>query len=302
MTQASSTLAPKLQGDFNATPSRNAFPNSASEAAFDAPPAPRASGDGRSGEAALRLDIRTYLDREQGHFRLYMRDYGDGLAEIGWSFVSNRKTNKASKGASENSDDHKDRAARRARSRLRQLTLAAGCDHLVTLTYRKNVTDYSQSSNDLSRFIRKVRRRFPDWVFVAVPEKQKRGAWHWHLAVIGRQDVGFLREAWRSVVGEGNIDVKPPPKKGRKHRRMGIVAYLSKYLAKTFSEECRELNVHRYRSSQGIRIPIQPVAVPAEARANISAYAIEQLRQLTGDVSFVWVDESGMAGWACCWE
>lgn len=302
MTQASSPFVPTLQGDFNAAQSLTTPTYSASEAVFDTPPVPCASGGGWGGEAASRLDIRTYLDREQGHFRVYMRDYGDGLAEIGWSFVSNKKTTKAGKGKSEDQDDHKDRAARRARSRLRQLILSAGCDHLLTLTYRQNVTDYAQSSDDLSRFIRKVRRRFPDWVFVAVPEKQKRGAWHWHLAVIGRQDVTFLREAWRSVIGEGNIDVKPPTKKGRKHRRMGIVAYLSKYLTKTFSEEYRELNVHRYRSSQGISIPIQPIAVPQEARANISAYAIEQLRQRTGDVSFVWVDESGMAGWACCWE
>ncbi len=73
----------------------------------------------------------------------------------------------------------------------------------LTLTYRENVTDYKQTCSDLSRFVRKVKRELPGWVYVAIPEKQKRGAWHWHMAVIGRQDVNLLRECWRAVVGEG---------------------------------------------------------------------------------------------------
>ncbi len=37
--------------------------------------------------------------------------------------------------------------------------------------------------------------------------------WHWHMAVIGRQDVDLLRACWRDVVVDGNIDAKAP-----KHR------------------------------------------------------------------------------------
>jgi hypothetical protein len=61
--------------------------------------------------------------------------------------------------------------ARRARSRLRQLILASGCDHLLTLTYRENITDYRQACLDLSRFVRKVKRVQPGFLYVGVPEK-----------------------------------------------------------------------------------------------------------------------------------
>ncbi|TBR08425.1 MAG: hypothetical protein EPO47_08625 [Rugosibacter sp.] len=265
-----------------------------------APPAPRAQrGAGRGGAAAYRLDKRTYLDKEQGRYKIILRDYGGGLCEVGWSFVPNLLPTKAGRGNSEQRQQHEDRAVRRARSRLRQLILSAQADHLLTLTYRENVTDYKQASNDLSAFIRLVRTYLPKWVFITVPERQKRGAWHWHLAVVGRQDVDLLRRCWRHVVDEGNIDVQKP-RRG-KNRRLGIVAYLSKYLAKGFAENDRELNGHRYRASLGIQVPGELVEIPEHLRGEVSAYVLAQLRERAGHVGFVWVDTHIMAGWACSW-
>ena len=266
-----------------------------------APPARGAQRPaGRGGEAALRLDKRTYLDREQARYSVTLRDYGGGLCEIGWSFIPLRPPFKsAGRGISDQRELNEMRAGRRARSRLRQLILSANADHLLTLTYRENVTDFKQSCKDLSRFIRAVRTHLPGWVFVAVPEKQKRGAWHWHLAVVGRQDVVLLRKLWLRVVGEGNIDVEPP-KRGV-NRRLAIVKYLGKYLAKGFEEGHRELNGHRYRASHGIQIPAESIAVPAHLRETVSAYLIDQLRQRAGSVGFVWVDPLHSAGWACSW-
>lgn len=265
-----------------------------------APPAPRAKrGDGRGGAAVPRLDKRTYLDKEQGRYRVILRDYGGGLCEVGWSFIPNLLPFKASRGESEQRVQHEDRAVRRARSRLRQLILSAQADHLLTLTYRENVTDYKQASNDLSAFIRLVRTYLPKWVFITVPERQKRGAWHWHLAVVGRQDVDLLRRCWRHVVGEGNIDVQKP--KRRKNRRLGIVAYLSKYLAKGFAENDRELNGHRYRASLGIQVPGELVEIPEHLRGEVSAYVLARLQERAGSVGFVWADPLLMAGWACSW-
>jgi len=273
-------------------------PDSAGEC--NASPAPRAKrGDGRGGAAVPRLDKRTYLDKEQGRYKVILRDYGGGLCEIGWSFVPNLLPNKAGRGNSEQREQHEDRAVRRARSRLRQLILSAQADHLLTLTYRENVTEYKQTSNDLSAFIRLVRTHLPKWVFITVPERQKRGAWHWHLAVVGRQDVDLLRRCWRHVVGEGNIDVQKP-KRG-KNRRLGIVAYLSKYLSKGFAENDRELNGHRYRASLGIQVPGELVEIPEHLRGEVSAYVLAQLQERAGSVGFVWVDPPLMAGWACSW-
>jgi hypothetical protein len=267
-----------------------------------APPARRApcAPDGPGGAAAHRLDKRTYLDKEQGRYSVTLRDYGGGLCEVGWSFIPTRPPfRSAGRGVSDQIELNQMRAVRRARSRLRQLILSAQADHLLTLTYRENVTDFKQACKDLSRFIRAVRTHLPGWVFIAVPEKQKRGAWHWHLAVVGRQDVVLLRKLWLRVVGEGNIDLEPP-KRGV-NRRLSIVKYLGKYLAKGFDEGHRELNGHRYRASLGIEVPGELVQIPKHLRGDVSAYVLALLRQRAGNVGHVWVDPLLMAGWACSW-
>ena len=87
-------------------------------------PDPRAKrGDGGGGDAATRLDKRIYFDREQGRWRIVLRDYGNGLCEVGWSFVATTVIGKAGRGESVERDVHEMRAIRHARSRLRQLVL-----------------------------------------------------------------------------------------------------------------------------------------------------------------------------------
>jgi hypothetical protein len=252
------------------------------------------------GAAAARLDKRTYLDKEQGRFSVILRDYGGGLCEVGWSFVPNLPRPRSGRGESDQREAHEDRAIRRARSRLRQLILGAQADHLLTLTYRENVTDFRQACADLSRFVRAVRTYIPGFVYIAVPERQTRGAWHWHLAVVGRQDVDLLRRSWRHVVGEGNIDVQKP-KRGE-NRRLAIVKYLGKYLAKGFAEGNRELNRHRFRASRGIEVPGESITIPEHLRGQVSAYVVGQLEKRAGSVGFVWIDQCDMAGWACSWR
>jgi len=265
----------------------------------DAPPARSASEDGRGGAAALRLEKRIHLDN--GRYRINLRNYGNGLAEIGWSFAANLRPGKVGRGLSEDREEHENRAVRHARSRVRHLILAARADHLLTLTYRDNVTDFDRACADLSKFVRIVKAKRPGWVYIAVPEQQKRGAWHWHLAVRGRQDVTLLRSIWRHIVGEGNIDVNPPRGVG-KQRTLALVKYLGKYLAKGFAEGNRALNGRRFRASLRIRIPCDSFTLPAAERANVSGYALARLQEAAGAVGFVWKSEDRLAGWACSWK
>jgi hypothetical protein len=200
---------------------------------FTAGEAPLRRASDAATRAAVRLDKRTHLD--EGHYRVVLRHYGDGLAEIGWSFVPASAIAKAAPGKSRAAFENRDRASRRARSRLRQFILASRADHLLTLTYRGNVVDLHKACGDLGKFVRIVKRRKPDWIYIAVVEQQARGAWHWHLAVRGRQDVQLLRASWRHVVGDGNIDVAAPRGNGQS-RTLALVRYLGKYLRKRFSE------------------------------------------------------------------
>jgi hypothetical protein len=263
-----------------------------------APPRGAAAG-GRVGGRVLRLDKRTHLD--EARYRIVQRNYGEGLVEIGWSFIPALMPSKAGRGSSEQRAANEDRAVRRARSRLRQLILSINADHLLTLTYRENVTDFERGCDDLSKFVRLVKGKMPRWAYVAVAERQQRGAWHWHLGVCGRQDVDLLRACWRHVVDEGNIDVKPP--KGTiKHRRLALVKYLGKYLAKGFKEGDRELNARRFRASRGIEVPAEFLQLPKDFYGRVRVFVEGQLIASAGQVGYVWEAEDKPAGWACSWR
>ena len=256
---------------------------------------------GAPAKAALRLDNRTYLDKERGRFKANLYNYGDGLAEAGWAFVPYRSPFKGNaRGESDHREQNEDRAIRRARSTMRKKVLTYGLDHLLTLTYRDNVTDFEQTNADLSRFMRLLKQHRPQLHYLAVPERQKRGAWHWHLAVKGRQDVDLLRILWRQVVGEGNIDVQQP--KGNLNRRLALVKYLSKYLSKGFKDGLRELNGHRFRSAIGMTVEASPIPIPPEARNTVANYVLQQLNACAGSVGHVWEYDSGGSGWATSWK
>ncbi len=256
--------------------------------------------DGAGGVDAPRLEKRTYLN--QPHYRINLTDYGNGLAEIGWSFVPVIRPMPVGKGKSDFRELNEQRAVRRARSRLRKLLLAAKADHLLTLTYRINQTDFAQASADLTRFIRLVREKQQTFVFVAVAERQKRGAWHWHLAVPGRQDVQLLRACWRKVIGEGNIDVSAP-RGNPMQRQLKLVAYLGKYLAKGFDDKVdRQLNARRFRSSLGIEVPFEHIELAEEYKTDVVQFIFGYLQQTAGNVGFVWRSKDDRAGWACSWN
>ena len=222
------------------------------------------------------------------------------MGEIGWSFIHSYQPNKAARGFSENKKLNQDRSVRRAKSRMRKLILSTNADHLLTLTYRNNIIDFDQAYRDLTKFIRLVRKELPVWTYIAVAEKQKRGAWHWHLAVSGRQDVNYLRKAWLKVVMDGNIDINPPKGKA-KHRQLLLVNYLSKYLAKTFAEGEHQLNARRYRVSRGIEVPSKSIKLP-DNETNAIQFALDTLQSKIGSVGHVWIAGDLAAGWACSWK
>lgn len=145
---------------------------------------------------------------------------------------------------------NRERAARRARTEVRRLCKAMKADTLLTLTYQANETDLDRCKADLKEFVRRVRRVLPDFMAIAGFERQKRGAWHVHMAtaripavlrpVNGSGDFrsfNVLRSIWRSVTRErgGNVDLSRRKRHSRK-TPAEIAAYISKYIAKEFLE------------------------------------------------------------------
>lgn len=140
-------------------------------------------------------------------------------------------------------------ASNRAKTRVRKLCKAMGADTLLTLTYKANQEDLALCKAHLKEFVRRVRRLIPDFRAVAGFEKQKRGAWHVHLATVtlpssltAKNGVkvkswNVLRAVWRSVTKEcgGNVDISAK-KRNSQRTAARIASYISKYITKAFEE------------------------------------------------------------------
>lgn len=158
------------------------------------------------------------------------------------------------------------RAARRAKTRVRRTIKVLGLDALLTLTYHANQQDLALCKRHMKEFVRRMRRALPGWVYVAAFEKQKRGAWHVHMAThalpahmaarngVKVKSFNVVRAIWRSVVGElgGNID-QARRKRWSSQSTGKLAAYLSKYMLKAFEDGDDWSN--RYSGSQGVEIP-----------------------------------------------
>lgn len=161
---------------------------------------------------------------------------------------------------------NKERAAKRAKTRVRQLCKAANADTLMTLTYKANQTDLELCKRHLKEFARRVRRVIPDFVAIAAFEPQTRGAWHVHMAcrrvatvLTNKQGVrmksfDLLRSIWRSVTKEhgGNVDLSR--RKSTSQRSPArIAAYISKYITKAFEDGAKFSN--RWTRFGDVQIP-----------------------------------------------
>lgn len=211
------------------------------------------------------------------------------------------------------------RAVRRAKQSIRWLCKVLDADRLFTLTYRENQTDREQARADFTKFLRLVRSGWrgqvgvPNWQYVAVLEKQDRGAFHIHCAVKGWQRIKFLRMAWFKALGgdgyetgentPGNVDVTNPDKSrwghtGREWKVNKLAGYLTKYLAKTFDEADSEKK--RYWHTRDIKHPEKQrfwVAGATMPEAIKSAFAMLQLHVGVSVDCSMWVSTSNDVFW-----
>ena len=155
-----------------------------------------------------------------------------------------------------------DRAVRRARGAIRDCCLGIGVNRIMTLTFRDNVTDYEDAVLAWGRFASWFLETFGHSM-IAVPERQSRGAWHFHCGIrrLPKFSKAQLREMDR-VWARGKVHVTSPWKI-RRSAQMGEAApsdvgggshaaanYFGKYLSKEFSllDFLANPGRHRYRS------------------------------------------------------
>jgi len=196
-------------------------------------------------------------------FHISLRQYPTGDVEATAIKMHYYDTLKRRGGAKRKNSEKKEmnestlkKSQQRAKAQVRRKILSMQADRLLTLTFRENVTDIDEAWKILKYFIKLMRWRFKDFQYVVVPEYQKRGAVHFHLAVRGYYHANTVRRLWHRAAGEhgGNVDITSPRKYISKNswnpRRIG--AYLSKYMNK---EETVDFNKKRYTSGGKVKIP-----------------------------------------------
>ncbi len=273
------------------TEAKDALASSAAPEPIHGKASPRASTSvvntesGRStapaGGSTPRLVFRTLDDvlssplvwrkrPESPHHEIALRDFGDGVCEL-TAFRSDymrprhrggKKVDRVRRKREEMSEADLSRSNARSKRNMRHRVLMMRADRLLTLSYRENKTDLKSCWGDFARFLRAVLHMWPDFLYVAVPERQGRGAVHFHLAIRGFRDVDKLRYLWRRVLcgdgdasGEnspGNIDITSP-RRGGQWQRAKLSRYLSKYMGKDFLDG--DMHARRFSSSRTIAAP-----------------------------------------------
>ncbi|GAA0840212.1 rolling circle replication-associated protein [Cupriavidus pauculus] len=200
-----------------------------------------------------------------------VRRFGNGQVEINgfpstaWHRINDvrllPKRTETVRGESEHKERNEEISVRRATQQIRVRCKQVNADTMLTLNTRENIQDMDDFYPLCKEFFRRMRKH-GDFHYVAVPERQKRGAWHLHIACQGKVARRLVIAVWLRVVGgkgNGYCHISNPgrsesqARNGKRWEPHRLAAYISKYISKDISG--RELNDKRYWTSRGIVVP-----------------------------------------------
>lgn len=159
----------------------------------------------------------------------------------------------------EEREDNRKRSASRARRELQEAIDAnfGWCPRknrfgqwslkFLTLTYKENMQDYSQLARDFDRFMKRLKYHLgAAFEYVAVPEQQKRGAWHLHILLYCPFiPIDTLKRLWHESQGQGSFKIN------QIQHVQDVGAYVSKYMSKDMSPDSPLYHKKRYWASRG---------------------------------------------------
>jgi hypothetical protein len=218
------------------------------------------------------LDNQEEAQQKNGHqewHRLVLHDFNDGRQFEGlihkyetWSELSEipEPIFRGVRGEGD-IEKNRERAARRAKKKIRFACKSAKFDRMLTLTTSEAIFDRAEFQKMVEKFIRLTRKaRGDDMSYVLTVEKHdsvktsdaKRGSLHAHVAVRGRQCYKLLQTIWNFRVcgGRGYVRVNNGT---RKMNPSSIASYISKYISKSISEVAA--NKKSYWISHNIAAP-----------------------------------------------
>ncbi len=147
------------------------------------------------------------------------------------------------------------RSASRAKKKAKQKAIMLSPNYFLTLTYPDNMIDPKKAWSDFDKLRRKLSNLSESFDYVAVQEKQKRGAIHFHILYRNFINIRLVRYHWNKIVGaECMINVRKVNKGGH-IGKIRVSKYLAKYITKDLDNSPGEINSKRYSASKGIPEP-----------------------------------------------
>lgn len=127
----------------------------------------------------------------------------------------------------------------------------------ITLTYKDNFTDLKSAKNDLSFFIKNIKKVKKDLKYIVIPEFQKRGAIHFHLLTnLSTQDNHIIKQQKDNAKF---YDVKYWSKGFTSFENVQgdikkVVGYISKYMTEDTCDN-RLFGFRKFSASQNLERP-----------------------------------------------
>jgi hypothetical protein len=118
----------------------------------------------------------------------------------------------------------------------------------LTLTFKENITDLNIARYEFQKFVKRLnyylyKTKKSKIKYISVPERQERGAWHFHILLF---DVPYiLNEDVAKIWSNGFVKINQV----KFDNMMEVFRYISKYITKQFNEGQKHLR--RFLSSHG---------------------------------------------------
>lgn len=125
-------------------------------------------------------------------------------------------------------------------------------DLVITLTYKDNIIDYETSRKHFDKFIKRMRYKYGSFEYLAIQEKQKRGALHYHIILFLYSDSKeiYLKDIIK-IWGLGRCDLDLVDE----NNYHALPFYFSKYVTDLKKGQVIDANKRFYNTSRGVIRP-----------------------------------------------
>lgn len=145
---------------------------------------------------------------------------------------------------------HRETAISRQRKRIRQLvnTNMTERSSFLTLTFSENLLDETKAKREMAKFFMRLKYHYPavKHDYLAVWERQKRGAVHFHIILFDVPKIPL--RALNKIWGHGYVKIN------KINNVDNVGAYVCKYLSKDLDLDEKKSS-RRYTTSRGLKEP-----------------------------------------------